>query len=84
MNGLMECIKEVDPFYLDPISNKTNRIYVHQQPAIKRLIELGEYSISAYLGQTDPSRKMERFKDGDYSKLPEKVVPDLLWKFITN
>jgi len=77
MNGLMECIKEVDPFYLDPINNKTNRIYVHQQPAIKRLIELGEYSISAYLGQTDPSRNMERFKDGDYSKLPEKVVPDL-------
>ena len=42
MNALMEVIKEVDPFYHDPIDNEEyNLIYVHQQPAIKELIELG-------------------------------------------
>lgn len=82
MNPLMECIKAVDPLYKDPTSEKKNIIYIHQQPAIKRLIELGEYSPSAYVGQTDPSRvdsgNLKRFKDGDYSKLPEKVEPDLV------
>ena len=78
MNGLMECIRENDPFYRDPISDKKNRIYVHMQPAIKRLIVLGEYPVCAYVGQTDPLRQRNRFKDGDYSKCAEKVIPDIL------
>ena len=78
MNGLMECIRENDPFYRDPISDKKNGIYVHMQPAIKRLIVLGEYPVCAYVGQTDPLRQRNRFKDGDYSKCAEKVIPDIL------
>jgi len=80
MNALMECIKEVDPFYSDPISEEKNGIYFHQQPSIKELIELNRRPVCAYVGQTDPSRGLNRFKDGDYSKLPEKVVPDIFLK----
>ena len=76
MNPLYDCILDYNPGYAPPETEKKNGIYFHQQPAIKRLIELGEYNISAYVGQTDPNRGMNRFKDGDYSKLPEKVVAD--------
>ncbi len=80
MNPLMECIKQFDPFYSEPISEEKNGIYFHQQPSIKELIEIGKRPVCAYVGQTDPSRGLERFKDGDYSKLPEKVVPDIVLK----
>lgn len=75
----MEVIKGIDPFYRDPINEEEyNLIYVHQQPAIKELIELGRRPVCAYIGQT--GRGVERFKDGDYSKLPEKVIPDFILK----
>jgi hypothetical protein len=79
MNALMEVIKKVDPFYRDPIDEEEyNLIYVHQQPSIKELIELGRRPVCAYIGQT--GRGIERFKDGDYSKLPEKVIIDFILK----
>ena len=76
MNALYDCILDFNPGYAPPETEKKNGIYFHQQPAIKRLIELGEYNVSAYVGETDPIRDLKRFKDGDYSKLPEKVVAD--------
>ena len=62
MNGLMEAIKKEDPFYADPIDQKYTRIYFHQQAAIKRLIELGEYPICAFVGMTKAERGFDRFK----------------------
>jgi len=76
MNGLMECIKQEDPFYPDVVDKKYTRIYFHQQPSIKRLIELGEYSICAFVGMTKTERGFGRFKDNDYSHLPEEVIVD--------
>ena len=76
MNAVFDRILYFNPGYAPPQTDKKNGIYFHQQPAIKRLIQLGEYNVSAYIGQTDPTRGMNRFKDGDYSKLPEKVVAD--------
>ena len=56
MNGLMDAIKQEDPFYSDPIDEKYTRIYFHQQKAIKRLIELGEYPVCAFVGMTKAER----------------------------
>lgn len=76
MNGLMDAIKQEDPFYSDPIDEKYTRIYFHQQKAIKRLIELGEYPVCAFVGMTKAERGNDRFNDSDYSHLPESVEPD--------
>jgi len=78
MNGLMDAILVTNLGYPGPVSDEKNGIYFHQQPAIKELIELGRRSVCAYVGETGPHRNLERFKDGDYSKLPEKVSPDEL------
>ena len=58
-----------------------NRIYFMQFPAMLRLQELGEYDVSFYIGQTDPSRGwviegvyLVRWEDNDYSKCPEKPI----------
>jgi len=77
MNGLMDAIHVEDPFYADPIIAEYTRIYFHQQAAIKRLIELGEYPICAFVGMTKAERGDDRFKkDRDYSHLPEEVILD--------
>jgi hypothetical protein len=76
MNALMSCIKEVDPFYPDVIDKKYTRIYLHQQASIKRLIELGERPVCAFVGMTKAERGFDRFKDNDYSHLPEEVIID--------
>jgi hypothetical protein len=79
MNALMEVIKDIDPFYRDPIDEERyNLIYIHQQPAIKELIELGRRPVCAFVGQT--GRGVERFNDGDYSKWPEKREYDVILK----
>jgi hypothetical protein len=79
MNALMDIIKEGDPFYRNPIDEEEyNLIYSHQQLSIKELIELGRRPVCAYIGET--GRGVKRFKDGDYSKLPEKVVADFILK----
>lgn len=93
MNGLMSCIKEVDPFYPDPISEEKNIIYIHQQKSIKSLIAIDDLLVEhglhqyrepvcAYVGQTGEMRvtanDLKRFKDGDYSKLPQKVEADVV------
>jgi hypothetical protein len=79
-NGLLSAIQDqVDPFYRAATSEEEyNLIYAHQQPSIKELIELGLRPICCYIGQT--GRGVERFGDHDYSKLPEKVVPDFILK----
>ena len=76
MNGLMDAIHAKDPFYANPIDEKYTRIYFHQQKAIKRLIELGEYPVCAFVGMTKAERGLDRFKDNDYSHLPEAVIAD--------
>jgi hypothetical protein len=76
MNGLMDAIHVEDPFYSNPIDQKYTRIYFHQQAAIKRLIELDERPICAFVGMTKAKRGFKRFDDGDYSHLPEEVVAD--------
>jgi len=77
MNGLMEAIQKEEPFYAGPAADpKYTRIYFHQQPAIKRLAELGEYPISSFVGMTKAERGNNRFKDNDYSHLPEEVILD--------
>ena len=80
INGLLSAIQDqVDPFYPAAINEEDyNLIYVHQQRALKRLIELGEEDPCAFLGET--GRGIERFSDRDYSKLPEKVVADFILK----
>ena len=76
MNGLMDAIHVEDPFYANPIDTKHTRIYFHMQKAIKRLIELGEYPVCAFVGMTKAERGFKRFDDRDYSHLPEEVVAD--------
>lgn len=76
MNGLMEAIKAEDPFYADPVDTKHTRIYFHQQASIKRLIELGERPVCAFVGMTKAERGFKRFDDRDYSHLPEEVIAD--------
>jgi len=76
MNGLMDAIHVEDPFYRNPVDTKHTRIYFHMQQSIKRLIELGEYPICAFVGMTKAERGFKRFDDSDYSHLPEKVVLD--------
>ena len=76
MNGLMDAIHIEDPFYANPIDAKHTRIYFHMQKAIKRLIELGEYPVCAFVGMTKAERGFKRFDDRDYSHLPEEVVAD--------
>ena len=76
MNGLMDAIHATDPFYANPIDTRCTRIYFHMQKAIKRLIELGEYPICAFVGMTKTERGFKRFDDRDYSHLAEEVVAD--------
>ena len=76
MNGLMEAIQKEEPFYAGPVDRKYTRNYFHQQAAIKRLIELGEYPICAFVGMTKAERGSDRFNDSDYSHLPEEVILD--------
>jgi hypothetical protein len=91
-NGLLSAIQDqVDPFYKDPMSVEKNIIYIHQQKSIKSLIAiddllvqhgLEEYRepVCAFVGETGAMRvtanDLKRFKDGDYSKLPQKVEAD--------
>ena len=76
-NGLMDAIKEQDPFYPDPVDPKYIRIYFHQQPAIKELIELGRRPVCCFVGMTKAERGFKRFTvDSDYSHLPEGVTLD--------
>jgi len=78
MNPLMNLIKEVDPGYPEPLSNETMTIYCHQQAAIKELIELGKRPVCSFVGMTKTYRGFARFDDGDYSHLPEEVIPDFM------
>lgn len=80
----MECIKEVDPFYLDPIDEEGyNLIYILQQPAIKELIELGRRPVCAFVGQTKDDETFNdkgRYNHPDYCKWPEKREHDVILK----
>tara|TARA_Y100001937_G_scaffold128020_1_gene202104 strand:- start:990 stop:2354 length:1365 start_codon:yes stop_codon:yes gene_type:complete len=78
MNGLMDAIKDQDPFYPDPVDpTKFMRIYFHNQPGYKRLIELGEYPVFCFVGMTKAERGFKRFEgDNDYQHFAEKVSPD--------
>ena len=77
VNGLVAAIQDqADPFFTDVPEEKKNRIYIHMPSAYKELFDLGRRELMAYIGQTDPERQSDRFCDGDYSKLVEKVISD--------
>ena len=80
----MEVIKEVDPFYRDPIDEEEyNLIYIMQMPAIKELIELGRRPVCAFVGQTKDDETFDnkgRFIRRDYSKWAEKRKYDVILK----
>ena len=75
-NGLVARIQEFDPFFKDVPEEKKNRIYIHMSSEFKELNDLGKRKLIAYIGQTNPERQSDRFCDGDYSKLVEKVTCD--------